>query len=41
MTGLLERWLPRGDWRDFDAIRAWARSVAEEMLRPPEIGATA
>jgi menaquinone-dependent protoporphyrinogen oxidase len=29
MTGLLERWLPRGDWRDFDAIRAWARSVAE------------
>jgi menaquinone-dependent protoporphyrinogen oxidase len=31
MNGLLERWLPRGDWRDFDVVTAWARSVAHEL----------
>jgi hypothetical protein len=27
-TGLLERWLPRGDWRDMSAIRSWGLSLA-------------
>jgi menaquinone-dependent protoporphyrinogen oxidase len=30
-TGLLERWMPRGDWRDFDAIRKWADGISEEL----------
>ena len=28
MTGLLERWMPRGDWRDLDQVRAWATRIA-------------
>jgi menaquinone-dependent protoporphyrinogen oxidase len=31
MTGLLERWMPRGDWRDFEVIEAWARSIADAL----------
>lgn len=31
MRGLLERWMPRGDWRDFDAIRGWADAIAAEL----------
>ena len=34
-NGLLERWMPRGDWRDFDAIAAWARRVASEIAPDP------
>ncbi len=26
--GLFERWMPRGDWRDFDHVRAWAAGIA-------------
>ncbi len=26
-TGLLERWMPRGDWRDFEHVTTWARSI--------------
>jgi menaquinone-dependent protoporphyrinogen oxidase len=33
MTGLLERWMPRGDWRDFDRVRAWGTSIATELER--------
>ena len=36
MTGLFERWLPRGDWRDSDAVRAWARSIADAVTTAPE-----
>jgi menaquinone-dependent protoporphyrinogen oxidase len=31
MTGLLERWMPRGDWRDFVSIEAWATQIAGEL----------
>jgi menaquinone-dependent protoporphyrinogen oxidase len=31
MRGLLERWMPHGDWRDFDAVRAWAAHIACEL----------
>ena len=31
MNGLLERWMPRGDWRDFDAVRVWAATIAGEL----------
>jgi menaquinone-dependent protoporphyrinogen oxidase len=37
-NGLLERWMPRGDWRDFGAIKAWAGDIASELqngIRPP------
>jgi len=30
-TGFLERWMPRGDWRDFDQIRAWAGSIHAQL----------
>jgi menaquinone-dependent protoporphyrinogen oxidase len=30
MNGLLERWLPRGDWRDLDAVRAWGSSLVAQ-----------
>jgi menaquinone-dependent protoporphyrinogen oxidase len=33
VTGLFERWIPRGDWRDFDAIRAWATAIASSEVR--------
>jgi hypothetical protein len=28
MTAPVERWMPRCDWRDMDAIQAWAATVA-------------
>ncbi len=31
MTGFLERWMPRGDWRDFAAIERWAVAIADEL----------
>jgi hypothetical protein len=36
MSGLLERWVPRGDWRNIEAQRAWARSIARREARPAE-----
>ena len=35
MGGIFERWVPKGDWRDFDAIRAWADVIADELNRTP------
>jgi menaquinone-dependent protoporphyrinogen oxidase len=29
MGGIFERWVPKGDWRDFDAIREWADRIAD------------
>jgi menaquinone-dependent protoporphyrinogen oxidase len=29
--GIFERWVPRGDWRDFDVVTAWARGIASEL----------
>lgn len=34
MTGFLERWMPRGDWRDFDHVRAWARMIGRRISSP-------
>lgn len=34
MGGIFARWMPRGDWRDFDAIAAWASSIVEEVRQP-------
>jgi menaquinone-dependent protoporphyrinogen oxidase len=31
MTGILERWMPRGDWRNFERVRAWGASIASEL----------
>jgi menaquinone-dependent protoporphyrinogen oxidase len=28
MGGFFSRWIPKGDWRDFDAVRAWATEIA-------------
>jgi menaquinone-dependent protoporphyrinogen oxidase len=28
MGGFFARWIPKGDWRDFDAVRAWAVEIA-------------
>lgn len=36
MTGLFERWMPRGDWRDLDAVRDWAHRIANET--PAAVG---
>lgn len=36
MTGFLERWMPRGDWRDFEAIRHWAEEIAREAETAPD-----
>jgi menaquinone-dependent protoporphyrinogen oxidase len=33
MKGLIERWIPRGDWRDLDDIRAWANGIADASHR--------
>lgn len=30
MTGIFERWIPKGDWRDLDAVRDWAHHIANE-----------
>ena len=34
MGGIFARWMPRGDWRDFDDIAAWARSIAQAVRDP-------
>lgn len=26
--GIFERWVPKGDWRDLDAVRDWANAIA-------------
>lgn len=31
MGGIFERWVPRGDWRDFDAVRTWANGIADAV----------
>jgi menaquinone-dependent protoporphyrinogen oxidase len=33
MGGFFGKWIPRGDWRDFDAIKAWAHGVAASLSR--------
>jgi menaquinone-dependent protoporphyrinogen oxidase len=33
MTGFFERWIPRGDWRDFDVVSAWADEIGLELDR--------
>jgi menaquinone-dependent protoporphyrinogen oxidase len=35
MDGFFERWMPKGDWRDFDAVRAWADAVDAELKPTP------
>jgi menaquinone-dependent protoporphyrinogen oxidase len=34
MTGVFERWMPHGDWRDFDTIPAWADEIARSAPIP-------
>lgn len=31
--GIFEKWVPKGDWRDFNAIRAWASGIGAELSR--------
>lgn len=31
MTGLFERWMPRGDWRDFGSVSQWALEIARTV----------
>jgi menaquinone-dependent protoporphyrinogen oxidase len=31
MGGFFARWIPKGDWRDFDAVRAWATEIASAI----------
>jgi menaquinone-dependent protoporphyrinogen oxidase len=31
MGGIFERFVPKGDWRDFDEIRAWANTIADAV----------
>ena len=33
-TGMLARWMPRGDWRDFDQVKAWAGVICDEIGVP-------
>lgn len=33
-TGMLARWMPRGDWRDFDQVREWAGVISGEIGVP-------
>jgi menaquinone-dependent protoporphyrinogen oxidase len=35
MGGFFERWMPKGDWRDFDTVRVWADSVNTELESSP------
>lgn len=30
-TGMLESWMPRGDWRDLDQVRQWGRLIGAEL----------
>lgn len=31
MGGPFARWVPKGDWRDFEQIAAWGRQIAAEL----------
>ena len=31
MNGFFERRIPKGDWRDFDAVREWANEIADSV----------
>jgi menaquinone-dependent protoporphyrinogen oxidase len=33
--GIFERWVPKGDWRDFGAISEWATGIAEASRIDP------
>jgi menaquinone-dependent protoporphyrinogen oxidase len=35
--GIFARWVPKGDWRDFDAIRDWADTIGAELSRAPDL----
>lgn len=30
-AGIFERYIPHGDWRDFDQVRAWSRGIGEQV----------
>ena len=30
-AGIFERYIPRGDWRDFEQVRAWTRGIGEQV----------
>jgi menaquinone-dependent protoporphyrinogen oxidase len=34
MGGVFERWIPKGDWRDFAAISEWAAGIAKTSGAP-------
>jgi menaquinone-dependent protoporphyrinogen oxidase len=34
MGGIFARWMPRGDWRDFDAVAVWTQSIVDDVRRP-------
>ena len=31
MDGFFERWIPKGDWRDFEAVVGWADAIDAEL----------
>ena len=31
MGGVFERWVPKGDWRDFEAVHDWADTIADSV----------
>ena len=33
--GFWAKWIPKGDWRDFDAIADWTRGIAVALERAP------
>ena len=33
--GFWAKWIPKGDWRDFDAIAEWTRAIALALERSP------
>jgi menaquinone-dependent protoporphyrinogen oxidase len=33
-TGMLARWMPRGDWRDFGQVKEWAGRICNEIGVP-------
>ena len=32
MGGFFERWVPKGDWRDFEDVTAWAQLIAADPV---------
>ncbi len=34
MGGIFARWMPRGDWRDFNVIARWADGIADALGDP-------